>query len=173
MKKTDIKATEAINKKASLVTLDKEALHNTGRAFGGIHFWSGDELVFPDWDDLDTCNDSFEDTDGKAHPFPVVKIGLNNVVRYIPIGSLRRFAFGIDDYTEKYAQIDAFHRSIVDAQDDFELLKLFAGNTFKVNSFFDARMKARDKVTGKIVPYNKDDVKTFTTMRWPIFTKSK
>ena len=171
MKKTDIKAAEAINAKASLVTLNKDQLHNTGRAFGGIRFWIGDILIFPDWEDLETCSDSFIDADNKEHPFPVVKIGLNNVARYIPVGSFRRFAFGIDEYTERYAQTDDFHRNLVAAQDDFELLKLFAGHTFKVEKFFDARMKAKDSTTGKVIAYNKDDVKTFTTMRWPIFTK--
>lgn len=170
MKKTDIRSTEAINAKASLTTLNRDQLHNTGRAFGGIRFWIGDVLLFPDWDELDTCMDSFTDTEKKDHPFPVVKIGLNDTVRFVPIGSFRRFSFGIDKYVEEYAHIDDFHRNIVAAQDDFELMKLFAGHKIKIEKFFDARMKAKDPSTGKIIAYNKDDVKTFTTMRWPIFT---
>lgn len=168
MKKTDIKATAAINAKASLTDLNKDQLHNTGRAYGGIRFWVGDELTFPDWDDIETFQDSFKDKDGKEHTFPVVKIGLNNVVRVVPVGSFRRFSFGIDEFVEKYAAINAFHRNLTLAQDDFELLKLFAGKTVKVKKLFDARMIALDAAKTKI-PYNKDDVKTFTTQRWPVW----
>jgi len=169
MKKTDIKATSAVNAKASYTTLNKEQLHNTGRAFGGIRFWVGDVLVFPDWDEIETFNDVFIDQDKKEHFFPVVKIGLNDTVRCIPIGSFRRFAAGIEEYVEKYARISDFHRNLTLAQDDFELLRLFAGHTVKIERLFDARMIAWT-TDRKRVPYNKDDVKTFTTMRWPEFT---
>lgn len=169
MKKTDIKAAEAINAKANLTNLTKEQLHNTGRVFGGIRFWIGDTVIFPDWADLETYQDVFQDKEGKEHFFPVVKVGLNEVARIIPIGSFRRFAFGIDESVEKYAATDTFHRNLTLAQDDFELLQLFAGKTVKVRQFLDARMIALDKATGKRIPYNKDDVKTFTTQRWPIW----
>lgn len=169
MKKTDIRSSKAVNEKATYTTLTKEQLHNTGRAFGGIRFWIGDVLVFPDWDELDTQSDIFVDAEKKEHSFPVVKIGLNDTVRFIPIGSFRRFAAGIEEYVEKYAKLSEFHRNLTLAQDDFELLQLFAGHTFEIKEFFDARMIAWTP-DRKRVPYNKDDVKTFTTMRWPVFT---
>ena len=169
MKRAEIKDAKAINAKASNVTLTKEQLHNTGRAYGGVRFWIGDVLVFPEWEDIETFSDMFLDRDGKEHSFPVVKIGVNNVVRNIPIGSFRRFYTGIDQFVEEYARINDFHRNLVNAQDDYEIVQLMAGKTFKIENLFDARLVAWS-TDHKRIPYNKDDVKTFTTGRWPIFT---
>lgn len=167
MKKEDIKGAVAINHKAGSTTLTKEQLRNTGRAFGGVRFWIGDVLIFPDWDDIETYQNSFVGRDDKEHFFPVVKIGVNTVVREVPIGSFRRHQAGIDEYVEEYAKISDLHRNIVGAQDDFELLQVLAGKTLKVSKLFDARQVAF--ADGHKIPYNKDDVKTFTTQRWPVF----
>ena len=167
MKKSTIKSQEAINMKANLVTISLDALRNTGRIFGGIRFRIGDIITFPDWEDLEMFQDSFIGRDKQEHTFPVVKVGFNENVRMIPIASFRRETQGIDEYIEKYTQLNPFLRAINLAADDFERMKLFAGHTVRVINLFDARNVAF--VDGNRVPYNKDDVKTFTTSRWPVF----
>lgn len=167
MKKSTIKSQEAINMKANLVTVSLDVLRNTGRAFGGIRFRIGDIITFPDWDDVEMFQDSFVGKDKQEHTFPVIKVGFNESVRVIPVASFRRETQGIDEYIEKYTQLNTFLRDINLATDDFERMKLFAGHTIKVAELFEARNVAF--IDGARVPYNKDDVKTFTTSRWPVF----
>lgn len=168
MKKTDIKAKEAINKKANMVDLTKDALRNTGRAFGGIRFRIGDKVVFPDWEDLEVYEDSFVGRDKQEHKFPVVKVAFNDIVRVIPVASFRRETQGVDEYIEKYTNLNPFLRTINMTADDFERMQAFAGKVIIVKDLFDGRNVAFDDERRRI-PYNKDDVKTFTTSRWPVF----
>lgn len=167
MKKSTIKSQEAINMKANLATVSLDVLRNTGRAFGGIRFRIGDTITFPDWEELEMFQDSFVGRDKQEHTFPVIKVGFNDSVRVIPVASFRRETQGIDDYIEKYTAINGFLRSINMATDDYERMHLFAGHTVKVSDLFEARNVAF--ADGNRIPYNKDDVKTFTTSRWPVF----
>ena len=167
MKKNTIKSQEAINMKANLVTVNLDTLRNTGRAFGGIRFRIGDIIVFPDWEEVEMFQDSFTGRDKQEHTFPVVKVGFNDKVRLVPVASFRRETQGVDEYIEKYTAINPFLRAINMAADDYERIRLFAGHTVKVKDLFDARNVAF--VDGNRVAYNKDDVKTFTTSRWPVF----
>ena len=168
MKKTEIKAQEAINMKANMVNLTLDALRNTGRAFGGIRFRIGDRIVFPDWNDIQVYEDSFVGRDKQEHKFPVVKVLFNDNVRVIPVASFRRETQGIDEYIEKYTSINPFLRTISMTADDFERIQAFAGKAIIVKDLFDGRNVAFDSERRRI-PYNKDDVKTFTTSRWPVF----
>lgn len=169
MKKSAIKSQEAVNMKAGMVSISVDALRNTGRAFGGVKFRIGDEIVFPDWDDIDVFEDSFTSKDGKTRTFPVVKVAMNNIVRVVPVGSFRRETSGIDEYQERYYGMNPFLRSLEAAADDFDRIRMFAGHTVKVRELFEGRCIAFDKDTKDRIPYNKDDVKTFTTARWPVF----
>lgn len=168
MKKTDIKAQEAVNMKANMTSLTLDSLRNTGRAFGGVRFRIGDKIVFPDWNDLEIFQDMFVGRDKEEHTFPVVKVSFNDSIRVIPVASFRRETQGIDEFIEKYTSLNPFLRSISMASDDFDRIKAFAGKVIIVKDLFDGRNVAFDSERRRI-PYNKDDVKTFTTSRWPVF----
>lgn len=167
MKKDDIKGIEAVNMKSTLTPVSSEQLKSSGKPFGGINFWVNDTITFPNWENVEIFMDSFEDRNKVTRQFPVIKVALNGKVRVIPVGSFRRHMSGVQESIEAYGSTDSFHRDIVLAQSDWELMQIFAGKTVRVRDKFDAKTI---KFEGNNrVAYNRDNASTYNTAKWPLF----
>lgn len=158
---------EAINMTQNMVLVDMNRLHETG-INNAIQFMTGDVLEIPDTEHIQIYHTSFINKKKEEMEYDVIKVGFNGKVRVIPVASFRRDRNGIDEFRDTYATKSAICRDLRLANDDYARITAIAGKKLKVREMFDAREK-RFGEDDRIIPYNKDDIKTFNTKRWPIF----
>lgn len=167
MKKEDIKGMTPLGLVEGMRLLtDLAKLRKTGTG-GALKFHIGDTITIPDMDQIQVYTTSFTTPDGKEREYEVVKVGFNDRVKLIPIGSFRRDRNGIDEIADAYTRKSALCRDLNLAVDDFERLSIIAGHTIVVKDIFDGR--SYKYANNSRVPYNKDDINTFTTGAWPVF----
>lgn len=166
MKKEDIKSAQPLGLTEGMVLCDTARLRKTGLG-SGIKFHVGDVITFPDLADLQIYSTTFTSRDGKEREYELVKVAFNDRVKLIPVASFRRDKNGIDTYADEYSRRSDLCRDLQMANDDYERISILAGHTIRVKEVFDARNYKYEN--GQRVPYNKDDVHTFTTSSWPVF----
>ena len=162
MKKGDIKAIKAVNAAAGMKKVDVSELHNTGRMIG-FKFYTNDIIVIPDMDDLEVVKDSFKNAAGNIVEYPLIKIAINDVVKYIPASAFRRDSQGLDEYKEQYRKISPICQKMSTGTEDFERVSILVGKTWKVKNLFPAKSRKFG------VAYNPEDPKTYVDDSWPIF----
>ena len=167
MKKEDIKSAKPLGLTEGMVVCEVAKLRKTGTGVG-IKFHVGDKIQFPPIEDLEVYSTSFTGRDGKEREYELVKVAFNEKVRLIPVASFRRDRNGVDEVADEYSRQSELCRDLQMANDDFERISMLAGHTVIVKNIFGTGRNYK-YVEGTRVPYNKDDVNTFTTAAWPIF----
>lgn len=165
MKKSEIKGIAPLGLVDGMVKCDLAKLRKTGTG-NGLKFHVGDIILFPDLEELEIYSTSFTGKDGNDHEYELIKVAFNNRVKLIPIASFRRDRNGIDEIADEYSRKSDLCRDLQMANDDYERISILAGKTVIVKEVFPGR---NYKYDGGRVPYNKDDVNTFTTSTWPVF----
>lgn len=165
MKKSDIKGTTPLGLVEGMVECDIQKLRKTGLGTG-LKFHVGDVIEFPDLEDIQIYSTTFLTKDKEERTYELIKVAFNGRVRLIPVASFRRDKNGVDEIADEYSRKSDLCRDLQMANDDFERISVLAGKTISVREVFPGR---NYKYDGGRIPYNKDDVNTFTTSSWPVF----
>lgn len=167
MKSSEIKAQQPIGMTEGMVLCDIAKLRTTGLG-SGIKFHIGDVITIPELQDIQVYSRSFTSKrDNKVYDYEVIKVAFNDRVRTISVASFRRDKNGVDEIADEYSRKSAICRELQMANDDYERVATLAGKTVKVVDVFPGRNYKFDS-NGR-VPYNKDNVDSYTTSSWPVF----
>ena len=167
MKSSDIKGQTPIGMVEGMVQCDIAKLRKTGVG-SGIKFHIGDVIDIPDLQDIQIYTTTFTSKkDNKEREYELIKVGFNGKVKLIPVASFRRDKNGVDDVADEYSRQSDVCRELQMANDDYERVAILAGKSVKVTNVFPGRNYKFDE-NGRI-PYNKDNVDSYSTSSWPIF----
>lgn len=170
MKKSDIKGTAPLGLVDGMTECPIEKLRKTGLG-NGLKFHVGDVIEFPDLEDIQIYTTSFKTKDNVEREYELIKVGFCGRVRLIPVASFRRDRDGVEEVADEYSRKSQLCRDLQMSNDDFERISILAGKTVIVKEIFPGRN--HQYADGSRVPYNKDDIKTFTSRSWPVFVEQE
>ena len=167
MKSSEIKGQTPLGLVEGMVVCDLAKLRKTGVG-SGVKFHIGDIIEIPVLEDIQVYTTSFTSKKDKVErEYELIKVAFNGRVKLIPVASFRRDKNGVDEVADEYSQRSEICRELQMANDDYERIALLAGKTIKVTDVFPGRnYKFGDD--GRI-PYNKDNVDSYSTSSWPVF----
>lgn len=166
MKSSEIKAQQPLGLVEGMVVCDLAKLRKTGVG-SGVKFHVGDVIEIPVMEDIQIYSTRFTSKkDGIEREYELIKVGFNGRVKLIPVASFRRDKNGVDEVADEYSRRSDICRELQMANDDYERVAILAGKTIKVVDVFPGRNYKFDE--GR-VPYNKDNVDSYTTSSWPVF----
>ena len=166
MKSSEIKGQTPIGLVEGMVVCELAKLRKTGVG-SGVKFHVGDVIEIPVMEDIQIYSTTFTSKkDGVEREYELIKVAFNDRVKLNPVASFRRDKNGVEEIADEYSRKSNICRELQMANDDYERVAILSGKTIEVVDIFPGR---NYKFNDGRVPYNKDDVDSYTTSSWPVF----